>query len=141
MECAESYVNLESTGVVELDTAVVPDVLGLRAHYEDAKSTRVLPGRARNSVQILVPNTNATPRGFHDITLVDMTGCVRSDSLNGGGEQPATTVAHISVDGYDTTTDQPGLDAAGVQAPVSRSSTREMLVLWVLVLSVSWCSH
>ena len=74
MECAESYVNLESTGVVELDTAVVPDVLGLRAHYEDAKPTRVLPGRARNSVQILVPNTNATPRGFHDITLVDMTG-------------------------------------------------------------------
>ena len=67
--------NLESSGVVELgtssvwetgrsltrgdsaaaayhtvDTSVVPDVLGLRACYEDAKLTRVLSGRAQNSV-------------------------------------------------------------------------------------------
>ena len=46
----ESYVNLESPGVVELDTSVVPDVLGNRALYEDAKPTQVLPGKAQNSV-------------------------------------------------------------------------------------------
>ena len=46
----ESYVNLESPGVVELDTSVVLDVLGLSALYDDAKAIRVLPGRAQNSV-------------------------------------------------------------------------------------------
>ena len=46
----ESYVNLESPGVVELDTSVVPDVLGLRALYDDAEPIRVLPGMAQNSV-------------------------------------------------------------------------------------------
>ena len=72
---SESYVNLESPGVVELDTSVVPDVLGLRALYEDAELTRVLPGRAQNSVRVLVPDARSKPRGFHDVTLVtvDMT--------------------------------------------------------------------
>ena len=37
---APEYVNLESLGVVELDTTVVPDVLGLRALYEDTKPIR-----------------------------------------------------------------------------------------------------
>ena len=47
----ESYVNLESPRVVELDTSVVPDFLSLRARlralYDDAEPIRVLPGRAR----------------------------------------------------------------------------------------------
>ena len=60
-------------GVVELDTSVVPDVLGMRVHYEDAELTRVLPGRAQKSVRVLVPDARAKPRGFHDVTLVDMT--------------------------------------------------------------------
>ena len=68
----ESYVNLESSGLVELDTSVVPDVLGLRALYEDAKPTRVLPGRAQNSVRVLIPDARAKPCGFHDMMLVDM---------------------------------------------------------------------
>ena len=70
---ADSYVNLESSGVVELDTSVVPDVLRLRTLYDDAKPIRVLPGRARNSVRVLVPDARAKPRGFHDVTLLDMT--------------------------------------------------------------------
>ena len=61
----ESYVTLDSPGVVQLDTSVVPDVLGLRARYQNAKPTRVLPGRAQNSVCVLVPDARATPRGFH----------------------------------------------------------------------------
>ena len=69
-----SFVTLDSPEVVALDTSVVPDVLGLRARYPDAKSTRVLPGRAQNSVRMLVLDARATPRGFHDVTLVDMTG-------------------------------------------------------------------
>ena len=69
----ESYMNLESPGVVELDTSVIPDVLGLRVLYEDVKPTRVLPGKAQNSVRVLVPDARAKPRGFHDVTLVDMT--------------------------------------------------------------------
>ena len=42
-----SYVDLDSPGVVKLDTSVVPDVLGLRAFYDNAELVRVLPGRAR----------------------------------------------------------------------------------------------
>ena len=57
----------------QLDTSVVPDVLGLRALYEDVKPTRVLPGRAHNSFRVLIPDTRAQPQGFHDVTLVDMT--------------------------------------------------------------------
>ena len=64
---------LVSPGVVDLDTSVVPDVLDLRAHYENAEATKVLPGRAQNSVRVLVPDTRAMPRGFHDVTLVDFT--------------------------------------------------------------------
>ena len=66
----ESFVTLDSP---EVDTSVVPDVLGLRACYPDAKPTRVLPGRALNSVRLLVPDARATSWGFHDVTLVDMT--------------------------------------------------------------------
>ena len=60
--------------MVELDTSVIPDVLGLRVRYPNAEPTRVLPGRAQNSVHVLVPDARATPWGFHDVTLVDMTG-------------------------------------------------------------------
>ena len=70
----QSYVNLLSPGVVELDTSVVPDVLGLRALYENAEPSRVLPVWAQNSVRVLVPEARATPMGFHDVTLVDLTG-------------------------------------------------------------------
>ena len=119
---------LESPGVIELDTSVVPNVL-----YENAELTRVLPGRAQNSACVLVPDARATPRGFHDVTLVDMTSgydrCDRSDSLDGRDAQLAMTVAHISVDGDDTMTDRP-VNEAGVQEPVSRSSSREMHILW-----------
>ena len=55
-----------------LDTTVIPDVLGLRARYTNAELTRALPGRAHNSVWVLIPDARATPQGFHDVTLVDM---------------------------------------------------------------------
>ena len=42
----ESFVTLSSPEVVVLDTSVVPDVLGLRAHYPNAEPYRVLPVRA-----------------------------------------------------------------------------------------------
>ena len=61
------------TGSGRLDTSVVPDILGLMALYDDAKPTRVLPGRDENSVCVLVTDARAKPRGFHDVTLLDMT--------------------------------------------------------------------
>ena len=67
---------------------------------------------------------------FHDVMLVDMTGMFGPGG-DGGYEQPAAIVAHFSVDGDNMTTDRPRVDAAGLQAPVSLTSSREMLVLWV----------
>ena len=68
-----SFVDLESSGVVKLDTSVVPHVLGLKAFYDDAELVRVLPGRAENVVRVLVPDARAEPRGFHNILLEDRT--------------------------------------------------------------------
>ena len=54
---------LDSPGMVELDTSVVPDILGLRVHYQNDEPTQVLPGRAQNSVCALVPDARAMTRG------------------------------------------------------------------------------
>ena len=61
---------VDSPGVVVLDTACVPDVLGLRTRDDDAETVRVLPGRAREGVRVLIPDANVMVRGFHDITLL-----------------------------------------------------------------------
>ena len=42
----EAFVTLFSPGVFVLDTAYVPDVLGLRTRYPDATPVKVLKGRA-----------------------------------------------------------------------------------------------
>ena len=68
-----SIVDLEPQGVVKLDTSVVPDVMGLKAFYDDAEPVRVLPSRAVKVVRVLVPDARAEPRGFHDISLGDRT--------------------------------------------------------------------
>ena len=57
----ESFVDLDSPGVVQWDTSVVPDVLSLREFYDDAELVRVLPGRVQNSVRVLKPDANAKP--------------------------------------------------------------------------------
>ena len=72
-DTAQVLPGLESPGVVKLDTSVVPDVLGLRAFYDDAESVWVLPGRAQNSVRVLVPDARVQAQGFHDMKLQDMT--------------------------------------------------------------------
>ena len=72
----ESFVTLDSPGVFVLDTACVPDVLGLRTQYLDAEPVKVLQGRAWESVCVLIPDTNVTDRGFHDVTLLDMADAV-----------------------------------------------------------------
>ena len=58
--------------MVVLDTSAVPDVVDLRAQIDNAEPARVLPGRAQNSVQVLIPDNRAAPWGFHDVTIVDM---------------------------------------------------------------------
>ena len=67
---------LDSPGVVVLDTSCVPDVLGLRTCDADAAPVQVLPGRALDCVQVLIPDANAVDSGFHDVTLVDMADAV-----------------------------------------------------------------
>ena len=66
----KSFVDLDSPGVVALDTSVVSDVLGLKAFYDDAEPTLVLPGMAKNIIQILVPDDRAEPRGFCNVRLL-----------------------------------------------------------------------
>ena len=83
--------NLESLGVVELDTSVIPDVLGLRALYEDAKPNRVLPGWAQNSAR-------EKPRGFHYVMLVDMTN-VTDPAVSTADESHLGDSGPISVEG------------------------------------------
>ena len=68
----DSLVTLDSPGMVVLDTAHVADVLGLRTRDADTELVRVLPGRAQDSVRILIPDANAGASGFHDVTLMDM---------------------------------------------------------------------
>ena len=64
--------DLGFAGVVVLDTTCVPDVLGLRTRYDEAETMRVLQRRARESVRVLIPDTNVADSGFHDVTLLDM---------------------------------------------------------------------
>ena len=97
----ESIVTLDSLGVVVLDTSAVPDVIGLRARNNDAEPTRVLPGRAQNSVRVLIPDDRAAPWGFNDATLVDMAGAtgpsVSKDELSSLRRQwPVSPVAGMS---------------------------------------------
>ena len=46
---SELFVTLDSPGVFVLDTACVPDILGL-TRYPDAEPVKVLQGRAQESV-------------------------------------------------------------------------------------------
>ena len=89
----KSFVDLYSMGVVALDTSVVPDVLGLKAFYDEAELVRVLPGMAENIIRILIPDDCAEPRGFHDNLLEDI--CPRGFSR--GNERPKATLASVPV--------------------------------------------
>ena len=55
---------LDSPGVFVLDTAYVPDVLGLRTRYPDAAPVKVLNGRAHESVWVLIPDAKQADCGF-----------------------------------------------------------------------------
>ena len=43
-----------------------------RSRYADAETLQVIQGRARESVRVLIPDTNVADCGFHDVTLLDM---------------------------------------------------------------------
>ena len=62
----------------DLDTSIVPDVLGLRAFDSREPVAQVLPGYISNSVRVLVPDATATPMDFHDIILEDLSGTLDS---------------------------------------------------------------
>ena len=68
----ELVVTLDSLGVAVLDTSHVPDVLGLKTRDADVEVIRVLPGRAQDSVRVLITDANVVACCFHDVTMVDM---------------------------------------------------------------------
>ena len=50
----------------------MPDVFGLRA-FDGAKPlTRMLTGQFPNEIQLLVPDMDIAPQGFHDILIEDL---------------------------------------------------------------------
>ena len=66
----DAYVQLDSVGVVDLDT--VPDVLGLTGRRPEVAVVRVLQGRDERSVHALIQDPRVLDSGFHDVTIVDM---------------------------------------------------------------------
>ena len=68
----DDYQHMRSLGVVDLDTAILPDVFGVRAFDARKPVVRVLPGQFGNLVRVLVPDAAATPMEFHDIILEDL---------------------------------------------------------------------
>ena len=73
----ETVVNLQSQRIYELDTASVPDVLGLHVRRRGAAVIRVLTGRNSRSVRALVPDDNVLVPDDNVLTVVDM------DHVNG----------------------------------------------------------
>ena len=51
---------------------MVPDVLGLTGRRPEAVVIRVLQGRDKRSVRVLILDLCVKERGFHDVTIVDM---------------------------------------------------------------------
>ena len=73
----KTYVDLNSLGVVVLDTTVVPDVIGLHASCdEEAALVRVLPSVSPNIVLVLVSDDCAKPWGFHNLLIEDMSDTI-----------------------------------------------------------------
>ena len=78
-----------------------PRTRPLQARNDCAEPTRVLPGRAQNSVWALIPDNRAAPWGFHDVTLVDMAGAtgpsISNEDLSSLRRQwPISLVARMS---------------------------------------------
>ena len=80
VESPKTYVDLNSPGVVILDTTVVPDVIGLHAFNDEAALVRVLPGVSSNIVRILVPDDLS---GFHDLLIKDMSATIIQPAFAG----------------------------------------------------------
>ena len=51
--------DLTALGVVDLDTSIMPDMLGLRAFDSREPVVRLLPGDFRNTIRVLVPDATA----------------------------------------------------------------------------------
>ena len=63
----EAFATLSSTGIYDLDTTNVPDVLGLRAWRPEAAVVKVIQGCDHRSVRVLVPDEKVRDRNFHDV--------------------------------------------------------------------------
>ena len=91
----ESFVTLDSPGLVELDTLVVSDVLGLRVRYQNART-----GGPRTLSVFWYRTSRQCPGSSCGYGRGDRYG-----GPDGGYVQLAMTVAYISVGRDVTTTD------------------------------------
>ena len=68
----DSHVDLNTLGVVNLDATIVPDVISLQAFDDREPVVRVLPGEFPNTVRVLVPDVAASPVGFQDVLIENL---------------------------------------------------------------------
>ena len=55
---------LQTLGVVDLDTSIMPNVFGLRPLDRSEPVVQVLPGDFSNTIRMLVPDVAATSVAF-----------------------------------------------------------------------------
>ena len=72
-----------------LDTARLPDVLGLPTRYPEAAPLKVMKGRTPESIRILVPDDKEPDCGFHDVMLADM--------LDADADAPVVPVVDLNI--------------------------------------------
>ena len=69
---SKTYIDLNSPGVVVLDTTIVPDMFGLHDFNDEVVLVWVLTGASPNIVRVLVPDDRTEPRAFHDLLIEDL---------------------------------------------------------------------
>ena len=63
---------LSSSGVVDLDLSITPDVFGLQAFDVAKPHTHMLPGQFPNEPRLMIPDLDIAPEGDHDIVIEDL---------------------------------------------------------------------
>ena len=64
--------DLCSLGVVELDLSLSPDAFGLRAFDTSKPLKHMLPGSSPCELQLMLPDSDIGPEGFHDVIIENL---------------------------------------------------------------------
>ena len=84
--------NMNSLGVMDLDSSISPDVFGLRAFDIDSPIARMLPGSTPCELRPMLLDAKLGIDGFHDIIIDNLTASPpwRSSHISQGGCCSAT---------------------------------------------------